>query len=265
MKSPATYWNPFNESAVTVIRKRHIPLAGAYNFRDLGGYRTRSGGFTKWGRVLRADSPHRLTRQDVHSLLDQGLGTVIDLRSANELDGAPNPFASHSQITYRNIGLFEHLAPETMRNDQVQDSGNPVLDFYITTLATRQTAIRDVLDAIADAREGAVLFHCTAGKDRTGLIAALLLGLADVEEREIVSDYAQTKPLIAGLVQEFLELAKQNGTDLVSYRKLLECTPETMRDVMDHIRHRYCSVARYIDEIGLNSPNQTALKEKLLR
>jgi len=109
-----------------------------------------------------------------------------------------------------------------------------------------------------------VLFHCTAGKDRTGLISALLLGLVDVEEDEIVSDYAQTKPLIADLVLEFLELARQNGTDLDSYRPLLECQPETMRKVVYHIRDQYKSVPDFLNEIGLAPDLKSLLAARLL-
>ncbi len=237
---------------------------GAYNFRDLGGYSTRSGMTTKWRRILRADSPHRLSEQDMDTLLGQGLRTVIDMRSGNEIENAPNPFAGLGQVSYHNIGLFDHLAPDTMRKDQTQASADPLLDFYVTTLANRQAAIRDVLMAIATAQSGAVMFHCTAGKDRTGLISALLLGLVDVGENEIISDYAQTKPLIAGLVQEFLELAKENGIDLKSYRPLLACEPGTMRKVVKHIGDQYNSVPDYLAEIGLEPEMKRLLSRRLL-
>jgi len=249
---------------VDVDNRRHLPLSGAYNFRDLGGYRTRSGALTKWRRILRADSPHRLSKQDIARLLDEGLGTVVDLRSANEVAAAPNPFLTHGQVTYLNVSLFDHLAPADMRRGSSGPTNDPLLDFYVSTLAKRQPAIRDVLGAIARAQEGTVLFHCTAGKDRTGLISALLLGLVDVEEDEIVSDYAQTKPLIADLVLEFLELARQNGTDLDSYRPLLECQPETMRKVVYHIRDQYKSVPDFLNEIGLAPDLKSLLAARLL-
>ena len=249
---------------MSVDNRRYLPLSGAYNFRDLGGYRTRSGGLTKWRRILRADSPHRLSQGDISGLLDQGLSTVIDLRSANEVMDAPNPFLTHAQVTYLNVSLFDHLAPADMRQGQSGATDDPLLDFYVTTLANRQPAIRDVLGAIAGARDGAVLFHCTAGKDRTGLISALLLGLADVEEDDIVSDYAQTKPLITDLVQEFLELAKQNGTNLDTYRPLLECNPDTMRKVVHHITDQYCSVPDFLTKIGLEPDLKSRLSVRLL-
>jgi len=249
---------------MTQENKRHLALSGAYNFRDLGGYRTRSGATTKWRRIIRADSPHRLSKQDIDKLLGQGLTSVIDMRSNNEIKSAPNPFAVHSRVNYQNIGLFDHLAPNAMPDDNRRPSNDPLLDFYVTTLANRQSAIRDVLNAIATAQKGAVMFHCTAGKDRTGLISALLLGLVEVKEEEIISDYVQTKPLITELVREFLELAKRNGADLTSYRPLLECNPDTMRKVMQHIKDRYNSVPDFLTEIGLQPISITLLKTRLL-
>jgi len=244
--------------------QRHIPLVGAYNFRDLGGYRTQGGAQTKWRRFLRADSPHRLTAQDTETLLDRGLTTVIDLRAINELKSAPNPFEQNPDVIYQNIPLFDHLAPDNMRDAEDTSSDDPLFAFYKATLATRQTAIRNVLAAIAQAPRGTVMFHCTAGKDRTGLISALLLGLAQVEAEEIVSDYAQTKPLIVGLVAEFLALARENGTDVEAYRPLLECKSETMRNVVDYFADQYNSVPEYLAEIGLTAELQERLKQRLL-
>lgn len=244
--------------------RRHVALTGAYNFRDLGGYHTRAGSMTKWHRFLRADSPHRLSEQDVEKLLDVGLRTVIDMRSVNEVAGAPNPFAAHTHVTYHNIELFDHLSPDTMQSHRARPLDDPLFDFYVTTLATRQAAIRDVLGAIATAPRGTVMFHCTAGKDRTGLISALLLGLADVEEEDIVSDYVQTGPLIRDLVREFLEIARTNGTDLDRYRRLLACEPDTMRQVVTHIHACYQSVPGFVARIGLDPELRELLTLRLL-
>ena len=246
------------------VNKRHLPLSGAYNFRDLGGYRTHTGEMTKWRRILRADCPHRLSSDDISKLMGEGLTTVIDLRSNNETENNVNPFATMTGVAYQNVGLFDHLAPDTMHDEKSQPEADPLFGFYVKTLANRQTAIRNVLSAIANAQDGMVMFHCTAGKDRTGLISALLLGLAEVEESEIVSDYAQTKLLIADLVLEFLELAKENGTNLANYRRLLDCKPETMRNVVGHINDSYQSVPGYAAEIGLQPELITRLSSRLL-
>ncbi|MCA8869736.1 MAG: tyrosine-protein phosphatase [Rhodobacteraceae bacterium] len=244
--------------------QRHLPLAGAYNIRDLGGYATWYGPRTSWRQFLRADSPHRLSRSDLNKLIDEGLSSVIDLRSANEVAKAPNPFAKMDGVRYRNIPLFDRLAPDNMRPNEHAASDDPLLDFYCHTLETRQVAIGNALRGLAEAGDGAVMFHCTAGKDRTGLIAALLLGLAGVNDDDIIADYVETRALIADLVLEFLEHAKTNGTDLDTYRKLLECNPTTMRRAIAHLRRKYRSVARYMTEIGLEADIVGHLRNRLL-
>lgn len=243
---------------------RHIALSGAYNIRDLGGYRTSAGGLTRARRVLRADSPHRLTDADIDTLLKTGLATVIDLRAPHEVAGAPTRLAGLAEVETLHIPLFDALAPETVHSHAEMPGDDPLLPFYASTLAHRQSALREVLQAIAEAQPGAVMFHCTAGKDRTGLVSALTLGAAGVTEAEIVADYARSKALIADLVAEFLELARRNGTDLDAYKRVLACRPETMRSVLAHLQGRYGSVPDYLAEIGLSPAQRRRLAARLL-
>jgi protein-tyrosine phosphatase len=207
---------------------------------------------------MRADSPHRLDMADKRKLYQNNLRMVIDLRAKNELDNAPNPFVDEPKVQYLNISLFEHLAPATMVK---QEAGNddPLLDFYISTLASRQTEICTVLEAIASHQEGLLVFHCTAGKDRTGLIAALLLGLAEVENKDIIADYAQTAPLIVGLVAEFLDLARAKDMDIEAYKKLLKCEPQTMQKALAHVQEAYGSIPQYLTQAGLEQSTRTRL------
>ena len=244
---------------------RHIALSGAYNIRDLGGYRTGAGAVTRVRRVLRADSPHRLTDDDIDTLLETGLATVIDLRAPHEVADAPTRLAGLDGVDALHLPLFDALAPDTVHAHAERPEGDPLLPFYAGTLASRQAALREVLQAIAEARSGAVMFHCTAGKDRTGLVSALTLGAAGVTEAEIVADYARSKALIADLVAEFLDLARRNGTDLDAYRRVLACRPETMRAALAHLREHYGGVGAYLDTIGLTPEQQRRLSDRLLR
>lgn len=243
--------------------QRHLPLNGAYNFRDLGGYCTGENRETRWRRVMRADSPHRLDAADKQKLRQSGLRTVIDLRAMNELETAPNPFVDDPDVQYLNISLYEHLAPANMVEEEA--SKDPLLDFYVITLATRQKSICNVLEAIAAHQEGLLVFHCTAGKDRTGLIAALLLGLAEVEDRHIIADYAQTAPLIVDLVAEFLQLAQEKGMDIDAYKKLLKCEPQTMQKALNHVHETYGSIPQYLQQAGLDKATRTRLTKLMTK
>jgi protein-tyrosine phosphatase len=243
---------------------RHIALTGAYNIRDLGGYRTHKGVLTQPRRLLRADSPHRLSDDDIDQLTGAGLRTVIDLRASHERADAPTRLDDIAGIDCLHLPLFDALAPANISADAPAPGTDPLLGFYTRTLATRQAALREVFQAIAEAPPGAVMFHCTAGKDRTGLVAALALSVADVDEAEIVADYARTKALIADLVAEFLDLARERGTDLVAYRRVLDCRPDTMRAVLAHLQSRYGSAREYLTGIGLDRDGIDRLAARLL-
>ncbi|MBB6486327.1 tyrosine-protein phosphatase [Rhizobium lusitanum] len=189
---------------MTSEKSRHLPVNGTYNVRDLGGYRA-GAKTTLWRRVLRADGLHRLDEEGMASLVGEGVRVVIDLRNATELEHQPNPFSCNEAVRYHNISLFDTLAPS------YKPGTDTLLDLYIQALRERRQAIAKVISLIAEGDEDTVLFHCTAGKDRTGIIAALLLATAGVDTAEILEDYALTGRMIAPMVDEILANAVGAG------------------------------------------------------
>lgn len=243
--------------------RRHLRLSGVHNIRDLGGYRTAAGAEVPWRRFLRADSPHRLAPAQTQRLVaDEGLRTVIDLRTRTELTEAPNPFASHPDVSFVNVPLFDDLAPAILDSKPVDD-GHPLLQFYLAALSQRQAAIREVVSAMAAAPAGAVMFNCTAGKDRTGIVAAMLLGLAGVDRADILADYALTADLIPGLVRELMAKAEAHGRDLASYARLLESPAPTMQAALGHIDAQHGSIPAYLAAIGVPRADLSALQTRL--
>ena len=241
---------------------RRLPIEGAHNLRDLGGYRTRGGDLTPWRRFLRADSPHRMTQAGIERLEAEGLTTVVDLRTASELAAMPNPFATRPGVTYLHQPVFEDLAPLNLANLDFE-SRDPLFDFYTSALDERHEALREILTLIAGVPAGAVMFHCTVGKDRTGIVAALLLGLAEVAPEDIIADYAMTEPLIGGLVAEFLQIARDRGEDPLLHARLLTAPAATMRAALGHIETGYGSVAGYLEHIGVPRGDRSALLDRL--
>ncbi len=239
------------------VPERLLPIAGAFNVRDLGGY-AHAAGETRWRRVLRADGLHRLTAQGIADLVAAGVTTIVDLRHDNELASHPNPFRDHPAVTYHHLSLFEDLAPAAMTG------GDVLLDLYIEALERRGEAIVAVLGALAGAPHGTVLFHCTAGKDRTGLIAALILGLAGVDAATIVDDYARTGIHIAPLLATIMTEATARGMDPDALRPLLACEPVTMARTLEHIERRWGSVDAYLAAIGLAPATAARLRARLL-
>ncbi len=236
---------------------RLLPIAGAFNIRDLGGY-AHAGGETRWRRILRGDGLHRLTPQGIEDLVAAGVVMVVDLRHDNELASHPNPFRDHATVAYRHLSLFEDLAPSAMTG------GDVLLDLYIEALERRGPAIAGILAALAEGPDGTVLFHCTAGKDRTGLIAALILALAGVEARTIVEDYARTGTHIAPLLATILAEAEARGMDPEGLRPLLACEPLTMTRTLEHIERRWGSADGYLAAVGLDAATATRLRARLL-
>jgi protein-tyrosine phosphatase len=235
---------------------RHLPIKGTYNIRDLGGYDTPAGG-TRWRRILRADGLHRLDADGVEALVAEGVTTVVDLRHPGELAQQPNPFAQAENVAYHNVSLFEDLSPTPKPGEDV------LLALYIQALDTRQAAIADILGIIADAPTGTVLFHCTAGKDRTGIISALLLGLAGVGSDTIVADYALTAEMIAPIIEEIVTNAAARGADVEAFRPLLAAAPATMVATIDYIELGHGSVGAYIERIGVPSTTVERLRTRL--
>ena len=239
--------------------QRHWPLAGTYNLRDVGGYITQEGGMTRWRTFWRADALHKLTPAAQQALIDNGVRTIIDLRHDEELAAAPNVFAESDQVTYHNLPLFAGASP----------SGNRTLPpdleaIYLYVLDERQTAVKAVFDAMTTADAFPVLIHCTAGKDRTGVISALMLGLVGVDAETIAEDYALTVHYAEGLFVELRAAAAAAGRDLALFERYLESKPEAMINTLAYLEEKYGSVPAYLKQIGLTEGQIAGLRQQLL-
>ena len=158
---------------------RLLAWEGCLNARDLGGYETADGRETRWGTVVRSDSPAALTEAGRAALADYGVRAIVDLRLPGELADDPNPFAEPGDhgIAYTNVSFIDPAAAPP-------DAVSTLAEDYLGMLDRYRQGVAEAMAAIAGAPEGAVLIHCAAGKDRTGLISALLLGLVDVPGRD---------------------------------------------------------------------------------
>jgi protein-tyrosine phosphatase len=240
---------------------RLIALDGAHNVRDLGGYLREAGGSTRWRSILRGDALHALTAADIQNLVDQGLTTVIDLRSESEIAAEANPFTGHDRVSYHNTSLFGAMAPLEMMADAISsfDMGHR----YCRGLDECQPAIAEVLGKIADAPDGAVLFHCSAGKDRTGIISALLLANAGVDEKTIIEDYALTATISGPLISLLRERALKRGILPAVADVVLASEPSSMRRALAHISATYGGARSYLSAVGLSNAAIDRLASRL--
>ena len=247
---------------------RHIPLSGAYNVRDLGGYETPSGGRTRWRRLLRADSLHALSPEARDELIRMGVTTVIDLRHADELAQSPNVFADHPGVRYVNVPLFAGMSrSQNIASVGIADApSGATFDLealYKGALERCQDAFFEVFTTIASS-DGVTLFHCTAGKDRTGLIAALILGSLGVSDDSIVEDYALTATYIQPLLETLRQEAVSKGHDLDWYDRLLTSEPATMRATLEYLGQRHGGAGGYLKSLGLGEDQISRLRAALI-
>lgn len=171
-----------------ITEGRYLDVGSGDNYRDLGGYDT-PWGPTAYRRFIRAGSTSSLTRRDLDRLEAYGVCRVLDLRSHFEDPAESCRFSRRPAVTWLNTPLFDYdLSDPKLAGTKIPD-GNYLIDGYVTMLSNREMIRRAFEFFAATPEDGAVLFHCAAGMDRTGMIAMLLLGLAEVPYRQIVADY----------------------------------------------------------------------------
>jgi hypothetical protein len=185
---------------VTSHEHRFVPLTGAFNFRDLGGLPTRDGGTTRAGVMFRSDALHHLVPSDVDRLTDLGMRTIIDLRSAVELERTGRGPLEATDMQWLHAPLSHGDAAAGRVLPQALADGDLGLH-YVTSLAERTETLATVIGHLAARENLPAVFHCTAGKDRTGMVAALVLSLVGVPDDVIVHDYTLTDDRMA-LVME---------------------------------------------------------------
>ncbi|MER8183027.1 tyrosine-protein phosphatase [Kitasatospora sp. NPDC094015] len=235
---------PDRGEALTVA-DRSLHLASAPNFRDEGGYRTADGHWVKLGVVYRSDDLSRLTDEDLAKLHRLGIRQVFDLRTPAERTAAPDRIPAGATVTAANVlgvadtGAFNVTSPQAAVQAMVDAERTMV------SADSARAAYRSVLDAVGEGR-GAVLFHCTAGKDRTGWAGAALLTALGVPRATVEADYLASNTYRAEA--NAAVLAKLPPAYQALYKPLLDVRPEYLNAGFDEVAARFGSFDRYLDK-----------------
>ena len=244
--------------------RRELAIDGAYNVRDLGGLTVATGRVVRRGLVYRSGDLGRLTAAGAEELRALGVATVIDLRTTAEVQRRGRfPFEDVG-ITYRHRPLLDLSATEP--EAQLADLPPDVLDQLYHHLAQQGSAnLALVLTWLAEEPTLPALVHCVAGKDRTGLVAAVVLGLLGVPDEDIAADYALSESALAA----FRRRAEELDGDVALWLsrvppQLLEARPEAMLDLLGWLRERHGSIEGYVRSIGVRDATVAALRLRLL-
>lgn len=267
---PESYLRP-HDPAWSQGRDRTLGLKTAVNLRDIGGYPTADGRRVKWGRVYRSGTLNELSAEDTAQIAQLGLTAICDLRSAEEVADSPED-AARFGAQYQHMPV--QASRDTMRqlqamlfqpsrlSDIMRASYNDVM------LESNASLIGDILRQMSVETNLPMLFHCTAGKDRTGVIAAVLLSTLGVSDDVIAADYALSNKFyhrFREYVGVVLKKVRWLGISLDALHPLMIADGDMMREMLVKLRQKYGSVDDYLTtRAGLTADEISQLRQNLI-
>jgi protein-tyrosine phosphatase len=226
-----------------VTLERHLRIRGTRNLRDLGGYPCGDGRQTRWRTILRSDGLDQLTPEAQAELVALGVRTVIDLRRDDELEDAPNVFVLRAspKVRYVHVPILDGDPTPTIG---IEATYRQMLDLRPAGMAT-------ICRALAAPEGVPAVIHCAAGKDRTGVVSALLLAVLDVPEETIIEDYVLSRSCFASPWDETCEPLE------------VECPPELMAATLAYLERRYGGATAYLLRSGIEEDELRRLRSSL--
>lgn len=252
----------YTVSAAQTDTTRAVPVAGATNFRQLGGYETRQGTHVKWNKIFRSGEISKLTNDDMALLKAKHISHVVDFRGNDEVAKAKDRLPEGAVYLQLPAGS-ENLNSWMAQLPKLNTADSLMISFYsqTTNLKAKYKPFFKELLLMPDGE--ALLFHCTAGKDRTGIGAALLLYALGVDEETILDDYlasneyrkAENEKMVKGMVA--MGVKEQVAKDLAAVKK------EYLVATYEAITRQYGSVDLFLNnEMGLSAKDLAVLRKK---
>lgn len=237
---------------------RHILLENSPNSRDLGGFSCENG-TTEWGKFIRTASLSSLTPAEAEKLKKYGVTEIVDLRSTTEQKAQPYPAALSENFACHKVPML----------DQMNSSGfqgtmpSSMSELYYSLLEKNGEEFATIFSIFANAK-GAVVFHCTAGKDRTGMTAMLLLKLLSVADSDVVADYSVTEIYMHDVFQKQLEQIRQEyHEDVPEY--FFESKAESMTLALDYLKRNFETSEKYLLKSGVSQDDLDIIKNRFTR
>ncbi|MFD1851343.1 tyrosine-protein phosphatase [Oceanobacillus bengalensis] len=231
-----------------------LPIDNIENCRELGGYSTDKGQQTKWHAFLRSSDLSKISQEDIEFLKEYGVSTVIDLRRKDEIEKSRNLLGDVDSIDYHNISFITESVADITKLKGTEEIS--MGDFYIELLKQRPT-VKEIFQTIYHAKDGTILFNCQVGKDRTGVLAMLLFGIAGVEKKDIISNYEVSFTNLESL-QKLLVQFKQLSSNLFLSNR------EDIIKAYDHIMTAYGNFNDYLRACGVTQEVIDGVKTRLV-
>ena len=249
-----------------VAAERRVPFEGVTNFRDLGGYRTADGGWTRWGLVFRADALHRFTAADLALYERLGMRVVYDLRGDVERETRPNPMPSLQLALLSKVREQEGDEPPDRSGMSAADGEQFLRDIYKGMLEHAGPLIGELLTGLTDPDGLPAVFHCAGGKDRTGLTAALLLELLGVARDDVLDDYELTARFrLREHQQDAVKHLLEGGMPPEAAASVLGTPRWAMDETLVELDADYGGVVAYLTgPAGMTPADLDALRQRLV-
>ena len=241
-----------------------LPLGLAVNTREMGGYPTKDGGRTNYHRFLRSGVLYAATDKECNFLYNYGVRCMIDLRGHQEFEGEP-PVHIAPDVPVHHIPLYEFNIADLDNVDlnNLYDAGDPTItDVYYQILMLGKESVAQVFKTMAAAPDGCIMFYCTVGKDRTGVIAFLLLMLAGADMYDCIANYvpSRTQLMRYDVVRDMM-----NDTNLSEHRRgHIESAYESGEYLYRLIEDKLGGIENYLISAGVTAEELEAVRQRLV-
>ena len=249
----------------TDVYERKMTLSGCGNFRDLGGYEAAHGRRVRWRRLFRSDALTWLTEGDIETLAAAGLRLAagFDLRTPEEL-AAMEPGPLFRRARHHHLPYMPQLGADPNRMRQVAlATGEVAAAEYMTMTEQAMGCFRGLFTALAEEDSYPAAFFCAAGKDRTGMVSAVLLRALGVSDDQIVEDYALSGPPDVERMRHRMELMGRVFDETID-RSKLAAKPDTMLHYLRVFDERYASAGAFLAACGISEEVLERVREHLL-